>query len=150
MGSVFRKITTRPLPTGAELFTRRRKVAIRLPDGTRRADHTAGQCARWQDARGKNRVERVATSRDGTVCIRQESSTYFATYRDHDGKVHVGSTTCIPRSPALHLPLHQLPSIWCNQSHLRSIGLFLPTRRKSLICKGNVVFLRSWGSRIRT
>ena len=41
MATVFRKTFTKPLPEGAELFTRK---GVRL--------------ARWKDARGKSRVER--------------------------------------------------------------------------------------------
>jgi integrase len=100
MGSVFRKITTRPLPEGAELFTRRRKVTTRLPDGTRQVDHVTEHCARWRDANGKPRVELVTTARDGSPRIRQESGTYFAKYRDHDGVVHIVPTGCRDRDAA--------------------------------------------------
>jgi integrase len=94
MGSVFRKMWTKPLPDGAEVFTRRRKVTTREADGTKRVEHVTEQCARWQDAKGKNRVELVTTGEDGTRRIRLESETYFAKYRDHEGTVRVVPTGC--------------------------------------------------------
>jgi integrase len=94
MGSVFRKMKTKPLPDGAELFTRRRKVTVRLPDGTRHVEHVTEQCARWKDAKGRNRVELVTTGEDGAIRLRLESGTYFAKYRDHEGTVRVVKTKC--------------------------------------------------------
>jgi integrase len=94
MGSVFRKMKTKPLPEGAEVFARRRKVTVRQPDGTKRVEHVTEQCARWKDARGKNRVELVTTGEDGSLRLRLESGTYFAKYRDHDGTVQVVKTGC--------------------------------------------------------
>jgi hypothetical protein len=65
MGCVFRKTVTRPLPPGAEIVDRK---GVRL--------------ARWRDARGKAKTAPVATGKDGAERIRDESSTYFARYRD--------------------------------------------------------------------
>jgi integrase len=94
MGSVFRKMKTKPLPEGAELFTRRRKVTVRQPDGTKRVEHVTERCARWKDSRGRNRVELVTTGEDGCPRLRLESGTYFAKYRDHDDHVRVVPTGC--------------------------------------------------------
>jgi integrase len=94
MGSVFKKMKTKPLPEGAELFTRKRKVTGRQPDGSKRVEHVTEQCARWKDARGKNRVELVTTGEDGTTRLRLESGTYFAKFRRHDGTVQVVPTGC--------------------------------------------------------
>src|SRR4051794_9165056 len=94
MGIVFRKMTTRPLPEMAKRFTRRRKVTTRLADGTKRVEHVTEPCARWQDANGKTKVALLTTGTDGTARVRQESGTYFAKYRDHDGTVRVVPTGC--------------------------------------------------------
>ncbi len=65
MGTVFKKQTTRPLPVGAELFTK------------------GGQrYARWKPAKGKTRTARVTTGRDGSERIVTESRTFFAKFRD--------------------------------------------------------------------
>jgi hypothetical protein len=83
MGSVFKKTVTRPLPTGTEFVTRQ---GVRL--------------ARWKDAKGKVRTAPVTTGRDGSERLRDESSTYFARYRDGDGVVVEAPTGCRDESAA--------------------------------------------------
>jgi integrase len=84
MGSVFRKTTTRPVPAGAKV--------------TRQAD---GQLvARWKNRAGRTTSAPVVTTDDGRQIIRQESGTYFAKYRDHDGTVKVVPTGCRDESAA--------------------------------------------------
>src|SRR4051794_23088022 len=77
MGSVFRKSFTKPVPPGAEIIARQ---GVRL--------------ARWRDAKGKLRTAPLTTGRDGADRIRDESSTYFARYRDGDGIVVEAATGC--------------------------------------------------------
>ena len=69
MGQVFKKTTTRPVPSGATIV----QVGGKLT-------------ARWK-GRGKKTKwisVPVVTLDDGRQVIRQESSTYFARYRDQD------------------------------------------------------------------
>ena len=77
MGSVFKKTVTRPLPPGAEIIIRQ---GVRL--------------ARWRDGKGKMRTAPVTTGQDGADRIRDESSTYFARYRDGNGVVVETPTGC--------------------------------------------------------
>ncbi|QEH33951.1 site-specific tyrosine recombinase XerC [Aquisphaera giovannonii] len=84
MGSVFRKTTTRPVPAGAKISTQGGRLV-----------------ARW-DGKGKRAMAPVVTLPDGRQAIRQESSTYFAKYRDHDGTVKVVPTKCQDKSAAEH------------------------------------------------
>ncbi len=77
MGSVFKKLTTRALPVGAEVFTR-----------------AGQQFARWKPAKGKTRTAKVTTGRDGSERIVTESATYFANYRDGNGFVCDVATGC--------------------------------------------------------
>jgi hypothetical protein len=70
MGSVFKKTVTRPLPPGADFVVRQ---GVRL--------------ARWRDAKGKLRTAPLTTGKDGSDRIRDDSSTYFARYRDGNGGV---------------------------------------------------------------
>lgn len=49
MATVYRKTFTKPLPEGAEVYTRK-----------------CVQFARWKDANGRTRTERVTTGRDVT------------------------------------------------------------------------------------
>ena len=50
MGSVYRKSVTRPLPEGAEMFTK-----------------AGEQYARWKPAKGKTRTAPVTTGKDGSL-----------------------------------------------------------------------------------
>jgi integrase len=79
MGQVFKKTTTRPVPSGAKIVEVGGKLTARC--GGR------GTKAKWMTAP-------VVTLDDGRQVIRQESSTYFARYRDHDKALIVVSTGC--------------------------------------------------------
>src|SRR5512135_362357 len=83
MGSVFRKTTTRPIPAGATI--------------ARQGDKPV---ARWKTRAAKWKTAPVITLDDGRQVIRQESSTYFAKFRDHDGTVRVVPTGCHDESAA--------------------------------------------------
>jgi integrase len=77
MGTVFRKQTTRTLPTGAEIIVRK---------GMRHA--------RWKDRRGKTRTAPLTTGKEGIDRIVTESPYFVAKYRDGSGVVHVEPTGC--------------------------------------------------------
>ena len=77
MGTVYRKTVTRPLPKGAELFTRQGQ-----------------QFARWKPAKGRAKTAKVTTGKDGSPRIVEESGTYIAKYRDGAGFVCEVSTGC--------------------------------------------------------
>jgi integrase len=77
MGTVFRKTVTRPLPQGAETFTRKGE-----------------RWARWKDRKGKTRTASLTIGQDGTERISVESPCYVAKYRDGAGVVRVVSTGC--------------------------------------------------------
>jgi hypothetical protein len=81
MASVFKPTVTKPLPTGAELFTRKGE-----------------QFARWKDAKGRTRTEPVTIpakgKHAGTPRIIFDSTTYIAKYRDGAGLVRKVSTGC--------------------------------------------------------
>jgi integrase len=83
MGSVFKKVVTRPLPNSAEIVTRQ---GVRL--------------ARWRDGRGKIRTAPLTVGKTGADRIRDESNTYFARYRDGNGMVIEAPTGCRDESAA--------------------------------------------------
>jgi hypothetical protein len=83
MASVFRKTTTRPVPAGATVARQGGKAV-----------------ARWKTRAAKWRTAEVVSLDGGRQAIRQESSTYFAKYRDHDGTVRVVPTRCRDESAA--------------------------------------------------
>ena len=77
MGTVYKKTFTKPLPAGAELFTREGQ-----------------QFARWKDTKGKVRKTLVTASKDGEPRIIIEAKTYTAKYRDGGRIVREVSTGC--------------------------------------------------------
>jgi integrase len=77
MGSVFRKTVTRPLPAGAEFFTKKGE-----------------RWARWKDRRGKTRTAAVTMGQDGRDRIVEVAATYTAKFRDGQGILKEVSTGC--------------------------------------------------------
>jgi integrase len=77
MGTVYKKTFTKPLPEGAEMFSR-----------------NGQQFARWKPPEGRTRTAPVTTGRDGSLRILIKSNTYVAFYRDGSGKVVERSTRC--------------------------------------------------------
>jgi integrase len=83
IGSVFKKAVTRPILSGAEFIVRQGE-----------------RLARWRDGKGKLHTSPVTTGRDGAELIREESSTYFARYRDGNGCVVETATGCRDKTAA--------------------------------------------------
>jgi len=90
MATVFRKTYTKPLPEGAELFTRKGQ-----------------RFARWKDAKGKARTDRVTAGKDGSPRLLIEAGTFTAKYRDGAGVVREVATGCRDEQAARGV-LHQL------------------------------------------
>ncbi|NOT01124.1 MAG: site-specific integrase [Phycisphaerales bacterium] len=87
MGNVYRETYTRPMPNGAELFTRKGE-----------------RFARWTDAHGRKRVAKVTTPAKGTHAgtdrIIVEAATYTAKYRNGAGQLVKTATGCRTRDAA--------------------------------------------------
>jgi len=83
MGTVFRKTVTRPMPAGAELFTKNGETKVR-----------------WK-VKGKTKTARTTTGRDGTLRIVEETGTFLAKYRDGEGIVREVPTGARTRDGAL-------------------------------------------------
>jgi len=77
MATPFRNTFTKPLPEGAEPFTRKGE-----------------QFARWTDGKGKTRTEKVTTGKDGLPRLLIEANTYTPKYRDGMGIVREAATGC--------------------------------------------------------
>jgi len=84
MGTVYRETYTKPLPSGAEVFTRKGE-----------------RFARWTDRAGRKCVGRVFTAADGTDRVLIEARTYTAKFRDGTGRLRKVSTGCRDRDAAL-------------------------------------------------
>ncbi len=95
MGSIRQATWTRPLPQGAEVFTR------------------GGECfARWEDQFGVRHEAPIAKKRrkprddgqdEGPIRVRMKSPTFVARYRSADGTWHEHSTGCTTRQAARHV-----------------------------------------------
>src|SRR3954453_14297653 len=85
MGQVFKKTTTRPVPSGAKVVEVGGKLTARRKG--------RGKKAKWMTAP-------VAVLDGGRQVIRQESATYFARYRDQDKALITVSTGCRDESAA--------------------------------------------------
>src|SRR5262245_6459564 len=77
MGTVFKKTVTKPMPAGAEIFSRKGQ-----------------RFARWRNAKGKACTAPVTVGKDGTERLSIESATYYAKYRDGARLVRVVPTGC--------------------------------------------------------
>ena len=77
MATVFKKTFTKPMPQGTELFTRKGQ-----------------RFARWKDAKGKTRTEKVTAGKNGVPRLSIEAATYTAKYRDGAGIVREAATGC--------------------------------------------------------
>lgn len=83
MGSLRRKKFTRPLPDGAELFTRKGE-----------------RFAKWKDGKGKTKTAPATTGGDGSPRIVATSRKWLAKYRNGDGLVVEVSTGCTDKAAA--------------------------------------------------
>ncbi len=77
MGTVYRKMFTKPMPAGAKPIVRK---------GERFAE--------WRDAKGKRRTAPMTIGKDGTDRIVITAKTYTAKYRDGEGIVREKATGC--------------------------------------------------------
>jgi hypothetical protein len=77
MGTVLKKTFTKPVPTDAEMFTRK-----------------GIQFARWKDGKDKTRTAKMTTGKDGSPRLQIEAETFTAKYRDGAGIVQEVATGC--------------------------------------------------------
>ncbi len=75
--ALYKKMTTRALPAGAEQSTK---------NGER--------IARWKSSNGRTRTAKLTTGNDGQPRIVTESATYYAKYRDGEGIIREVATGC--------------------------------------------------------
>jgi len=77
MATVYRKKIIRPMPDGAQIVAQRGR-----------------QFACWYDGRGQRRMAEIAVGRDGVVRIATRTATYYARYRDGNGRRQDVPTGC--------------------------------------------------------
>lgn len=84
MGTVFKKIYTRPVPKKAERFNKGDK-----------------KCVKWKDKNGRKLTLEIRIHEDGTEYVNLESGTYIAKYRDGSGRQVTKSTGCKDKGAAM-------------------------------------------------
>ena len=84
MATLFRKTTTRPIPDGAETFTKTVK-------------NEPKRFARWKDEKGKTHTAELTKAGDR---IKTKACTWTAKYRDGDGIIRETSTGCRDKQAA--------------------------------------------------
>ena len=81
MGTVFKRTATKPLPVGAEFFSRKGQ-----------------RLAKWQDTKGRTRMAAVTVPTEGKFVGQErivvETPTFFADYRDGNGHLRRVATGC--------------------------------------------------------
>ena len=99
MGSLKRKTITRPMPPGAELFTKEVDGnAIEFARWT--IQRTAPDNARGRKRKGTIRTAEVITAADGSKRVRMQADTYTAKFRDADGLLVEVATGCRDKAAA--------------------------------------------------
>jgi hypothetical protein len=88
------------LPEGAVVQVRKKLLKKKHRDGSRQLEEVEERVAVWNDRAGKLRSAPVTLGKGGAVRIRDESSTYFARYRNGQGLVVEVSTRCRDRTAA--------------------------------------------------
>jgi len=100
MGTIFKKTTTRPLPSQAKVSTKQRVATPKeLREQPGRA-FVAESIATWTDRNGEKRSGVVVTAVDGSLKVRTKSETYFAKYRDGRDFVREIPTGCRDKQAA--------------------------------------------------
>lgn len=84
MGTLIKKVVTRPMPTDAKIVTRQGKMI-----------------AQWTDRRGKKRTAEVTAGKDGSQRIKTEAGKWIAKYRDGEGFVQEVATGCSDKQAAM-------------------------------------------------
>ncbi len=84
MGTLIKKVVTRPMPVDARIVTREGK-----------------RIAQWKDRRDKKRTAEVTIGKDGTQRIKTEAATWTAKYRDGEDIVREVATGCKDKQAAL-------------------------------------------------
>jgi len=107
MGTVYKQLITRPLPTNAERFSRKGVDYVRY------------------SSKGKTKSAKLTTGRDGKERILVESATYYAQFRDHAGVVQEVPTGCRDESAA-NMKLQE----FLREDTLIQRGLLTPTESR--------------------
>ncbi len=94
MATVYRRSYTMPMPKNAEII-----------------DRNGETLAQWVDAHGKKHTEQTTTGRKGQLKVIRYAPTFWAQYRDADGRMVVESTGCRDKQAARHVLAEKLKRV---------------------------------------
>ena len=94
MATVYRRSYTMPMPKNAEITER-----------------NGDPIAQWIDAKGKKHTEQTTVGRKGQLKIIRYAPTFWAQYRDADGRMVVESTGCRDKQAARHVLAEKLKRV---------------------------------------
>ena len=94
MAAVYRRSYTMPMPKNAEILERNGETI-----------------AQWIDAHGKKHSESTTVSRKGQLKVIRYAPTFWAQYRDADGRMVVESTGCRDKQAARHVLAEKLKRV---------------------------------------
>jgi integrase len=109
VGSVYRKQTTRLVPPGAEIITRKGQ-----------------RFARWINTKGRKRTAPLTVGQDGTERIITEAATYTGKYRNASGVVVERSTGCRDEQNA-----RQTLAGWEREAERVRAGVMTPAEQRT-------------------
>lgn len=107
MRTLKRKVSVRPLPSGAEIKERRRKATIKELQLNPSQATVLEQIATWNSRGGEKQQGVVVEASDGSLKVRVRSPIWTAKYRDAGGVICEVSTGCRDKQAALSV-LNQL------------------------------------------
>ena len=100
MASLKKKTSTRKLPAGATITSRRRRATKAELKRNPSKGTVTEQIATWRDRKGDKRHGVVTKSADGTLRVRVRSEYWHAKYRDGEGIIREVPTGCRDKEAA--------------------------------------------------
>jgi integrase len=94
MATVYKRSYTMAMPKNAEVISRNGQTLVQ-----------------WIDTRGKKHTDQTTTGRKGQLKVIRYSPTFWAQYRDADGRMVIESTGCRDKQAARHVLAEKLKRI---------------------------------------
>ncbi|MFY7874478.1 MAG: hypothetical protein ACOVQM_03475, partial [Pirellula sp.] len=101
MGTIYKQLVTRPLPANAVIEPKRRRATAQELKSNPTVATVVEQIATWPDRSGRKRKAVVVTRSNGTLGVRSQTATYYASFRDGEGILQEVPTGCKDKQAAM-------------------------------------------------
>ena len=101
MGTIYKQLVTRTLPANAVVESKRRRATKQELRSNPDVETIVDQIATWHDRSGRKRSATVVKRKDGTLGVRSQTATYYASFRDGTGLVQEVPTGCKDKQAAM-------------------------------------------------